>query len=288
MKLREKLKTGPLLLDGAAGTWVQEQTITPEQWGDVEGCNEWLNLSAPDIIRGLHRAYLEAGSDAIETNSFGASPVTLGEYNLVERAYEINKASATLARECAEEFSTPEQPRYVFGSIGPGTKLPSLSQISFDELLEAFRLDQLLQDRLLAHVGEVDALVRALDPLLDPGFLFRIGDVHELDAQRRAIGPLEDVEHLRNRCVFKPENMVDEDRPLEIGFGKAIGFRRKLVVVIVGLLRQIERIELGMQMAAHAVGADHHQRTDGHQSGLAVLLCCFSGEILRYSRRYSR
>ena len=140
--------------------------------------------------------------------------------------------------------------------------------LDVDELLEAFRLDQLLQDRLLAHVGKVDALVGAFDPLLDPGFLFRIGDVHELDAQRRAIGPLEDVEHLRNRRIFKPENMVDEDRPLEIGFGKAIGFRRKLVVIIVGLLRQIERIELGMQMAAHAVGADHHQRLDRIARGL--------------------
>jgi 5-methyltetrahydrofolate--homocysteine methyltransferase len=140
MKLKDRLKSGPLLLDGAAGTFLQGCDITAEQWGDVEGCNEWLNLSAPDIIRGLHRAYLEAGSDAVETNTFGASPVTLGEYNLSERAYEINKAAAALARECADEFSTPDQPRYVFGSIGPGTKLPSLGHISFDELLEAYKI----------------------------------------------------------------------------------------------------------------------------------------------------
>jgi 5-methyltetrahydrofolate--homocysteine methyltransferase len=140
MNLKEKLKSGPLLLDGAAGTYLQDQPITAEQWGAVEGCNEWLNLSAPDIIRGLHRAYLEAGADAVETNTFGASPVTLGEYGLADRAYEINKAAAQLARECADEFSTPEQPRYVFGSIGPGTKLPSLGHIFFDQLVDAYKI----------------------------------------------------------------------------------------------------------------------------------------------------
>lgn len=162
MKLKEKLKSGPLLLDGAAGTFLQNVTITPEQWGDVEGCNEWLNLSAPDVIRGLHRAYFEAGSDAVETNTFGASPVTLGEYGLADRAHKINKAAAALAREVADEFSTPEQPRYVFGSIGPGTKLPSLEQISFNELLEAYKIQiQGLLD------GGVDGLIieTCQDPL---------------------------------------------------------------------------------------------------------------------------
>jgi 5-methyltetrahydrofolate--homocysteine methyltransferase len=162
MKLKDRLKSSPLLLDGAAGTWLQGQPITAEQWGDVEGCNEWLNLSAPDVIRGLHRAYLEAGSDAIETNSFGASPITLGEYNLADRAYEINKAAAALARECADEFSTLEQPRYVFGSIGPGTKLPSLGHILFDELIAAYTIQiQGLLD------GDVDGLIieTCQDPL---------------------------------------------------------------------------------------------------------------------------
>jgi 5-methyltetrahydrofolate--homocysteine methyltransferase len=140
MNLKEKLKSGPLLLDGAAGTYLQNQTITAEQWGDVEGCNEWLNLSAPDVVRGLHRAYFEAGSDAVETNSFGSAPLTLGEYDLADRAYEISKAAAALARECADEFSTPDQPRYVFGSIGPGTKLPSLGQVSFDALLDSYKI----------------------------------------------------------------------------------------------------------------------------------------------------
>lgn len=129
-----------MLLDGAAGTWLQGQTITPEQWGTVEGCNEWLNLSAPDLIRRLHRSYLEAGSDIVETNTFGSSPITLGEYDLADRAYEISKAGALLAREVADGFSTPEQPRYVFGSIGPGTKLPSLGHIGFDQLCAGYKI----------------------------------------------------------------------------------------------------------------------------------------------------
>ena len=162
MKLKDRLNQSPLLLDGAAGTWLQGQTITSEQWGDVEGCNEWLNISAPDIIRAMHSAYFEAGADAVETNTFGASPATLGEYDMAERAYEINKAAAALARECADEFSTPDQPRYVFGSIGPGTKLPSLGHITFDELLAAYKIQmQGLLD------GGVDGLIMETcqDPL---------------------------------------------------------------------------------------------------------------------------
>lgn len=177
MKLKQRLKIGPLLLDGAQGTFLQGCDITPEQWGDVEGCNEWLNLSAPDVIRGLHRAYLEAGSDAIETNTFGASPITLGEYKLSDRAYEINNAAAALARACADEFSTPEQPRYVFGSIGPGTKLPSLGHISFDELLAAYKIQ--IQGLLDGGVDgliietcqdplQIKAALAAADELLEP------------------------------------------------------------------------------------------------------------------------
>lgn len=177
MKLKDRLDNSLLLLDGAAGTWLQQQSISPEQWGAAEGCNEWLNLSAPDVIRKLHRAYLEAVSDAVETNSFGASPVTLGEYGLSARAYEINRAAARLARECADEFSTPEKPRYVFGSIGPGTKLPSLSHISFDELCDAYKIQiqGLLDggaDALLFETCQdplqIKAALAAADDLLGP------------------------------------------------------------------------------------------------------------------------
>jgi 5-methyltetrahydrofolate--homocysteine methyltransferase len=180
MTLKETLKTTPLLLDGAAGTYLQGCEITPEQWGEVEGCNEWLNLSAPDIIRGLHRAYLEAGSDIVETNTFGAAPATLGEYDLADRAYEISKVGAQLARECADEFSTPDQPRYVFGSIGPGTKLPSLSQISFDELCDGYKIQiQGLVD------GGVDGLIieTCQDPLQIKAVLAAADDILGPDSE---------------------------------------------------------------------------------------------------------
>ena len=101
------------LLDGAAGTYLQNQTITPEQWGTVEGCNEWLNLSAPDIIRGLHRAYLEAGSDAVETNTFGASPSTLGEYDL-SRVWIIRRFGILRLTECNAQAIQSRRAAYQF------------------------------------------------------------------------------------------------------------------------------------------------------------------------------
>ncbi len=126
-----------------------------------------------------------------------------------------------------------------------------------DELLKAFCLDQLLQDRLLAVGGKFDALVRTLDALLNPGLFGRVGDVHELDAQRRAIGPLQNVEHLADRGRLQPEHMVDEDRAVVICLGETVGFRRQLVVIF-QRLGNAQRVKVGMQMAAHAVGADHH------------------------------
>ena len=109
-------------------------------------------------------------------------------------------------------------------------------------------------------VGEGDALVRALDALLDPAFLGRVGDVHELDAERAAIGPPEDVQHLRNGRELEPEHVVDEDLPVVIGLGEAV---RGRVEIGLGLRRlQPERVEIGVEMAAHAVGADHHDGAD--------------------------
>ncbi len=129
--------------------------------------------------------------------------------------------------------------------------------LDVDELLEAFRLDQLLQDRLLAGRGEGDALVLSLDALLYPRLLLRIGDVHELDAERRAVGPFQDFQHLADGGVFEPQHLVDEDAAVIIGGREAIGFRRQLVVVL-ERFGEPQRIEVGMQVAAHAVGADHH------------------------------
>ncbi len=126
-----------------------------------------------------------------------------------------------------------------------------------DEALEAFRLDELVEDRLLAHRGEIDALVRAFDALLDPRLLFRIGDVHELDAERRTVGAPENRQHLGDGGEFQPEHVIEEDASAEIGLGETVGAGVELALR--RQFRHAERIEIGVEMAAHAIGADHHQ-----------------------------
>ncbi len=136
------------------GTQIQGHEIPLSVWQGKEGCNEWLNLAAPDLIRDIHIANFKAGSNGVETNTFGASPITLGEYDLADRAVEINKAAAQLAREAASACTCKEHGCFVFGSIGPGTKLPTLGQISFDKLHDA------LQRQIEGLVeGGVDALI---------------------------------------------------------------------------------------------------------------------------------
>lgn len=129
-----------LLFDGAMGTTIQRYKLSSEDFGgrQFEGCNEMLCLTRPDVIEQIHHAYLSAGADVIETNSFGSSTIVLGEYGIANRAYEISRAAAALARRIADEYSRPGRPRFVAGSMGPGTKLPSLDHITFDEAAEAF------------------------------------------------------------------------------------------------------------------------------------------------------
>ncbi|HOW98170.1 MAG TPA: methionine synthase [Kiritimatiellia bacterium] len=140
MDLLARILQGVFVMDGAMGTQIQARAVPADAWQGRDGCNELLNVTAPDIIGSIHRAYFEAGSDAVETNTFGASPITLGEYELSGRAREINRAAARLAREAAASFTAPEKPRFVFGSIGPGTRLPTLGQVGFDELRAALRV----------------------------------------------------------------------------------------------------------------------------------------------------
>ena len=133
----EALSRNVLLCDGGMGSRVQALTLDVEKdYWDKENCTEVLNLSRPDLVRDIHRGYFEAGSDMVQTNSFGGSPITLGEFELENRAFEINKIAGELAREAAESFADGRT-RYVVGSIGPGTKLPSLGNIAYDPLEEA-------------------------------------------------------------------------------------------------------------------------------------------------------
>ncbi|MDZ7794563.1 MAG: homocysteine S-methyltransferase family protein [Spirochaetia bacterium] len=124
-----------VLFDGAMGTEIQKLHIQDSEWGEYPGCNEMLTLSAPDKITGIHRAYLEAGADVIETNTFGANRIVLSEYGLEDRTREINKAAGRLAVYERDQYISRDPskgPVYVAGSLGPGTKLPSLGQADFD------------------------------------------------------------------------------------------------------------------------------------------------------------
>jgi len=134
-----------LVIDGAMGTQIQDLDVPAEAWidgkgVDQEGCNELLVDTAPEIIKRIHKRYAMAGADLIKTNTFGTMPWVLDEYQMGERAYELSKKGAVLVKEICDEYSTPEQPRFVLGSIGPGTKLPSLGHIHYDEMFEGYKL----------------------------------------------------------------------------------------------------------------------------------------------------
>ncbi|MFB2921296.1 methionine synthase [Aerosakkonema funiforme] len=129
-----------IVFDGAMGTNLQKQNLTAADFGgpEYEGCNEYLVHTKPEAVAIVHRDFLAAGADVIETDTFGGTSVVLAEYDLADKAYYLNKTAAELAKRVANEFSTPEKPRFVAGSIGPGTKLPTLGHIDFDTLKTAF------------------------------------------------------------------------------------------------------------------------------------------------------
>jgi 5-methyltetrahydrofolate--homocysteine methyltransferase len=142
----DALEDRVLLFDGAMGTNLDRQNLTADHFGGerTAGCNDYLVITYPQSVEKVHRSFLEAGSDVIETDSFRANRLTLSEFGLGERVYEINHAAATLAREIADSYSTPIKPRFVAGSMGPSGKListedPEMSNIGFDQLVDIFR-----------------------------------------------------------------------------------------------------------------------------------------------------
>ena len=132
------MTTHTVIADGAMGTMLQAANPTLQDFQGHEGCNEILNISRPDIVKAVHREYLEVGVDAIETNTFGANFANLAEYGIEDRIYELAFAGAKLAREVADEYSTSSKPRFVLGSLGPGTKLPTLGHTNYQKLKEAY------------------------------------------------------------------------------------------------------------------------------------------------------
>jgi 5-methyltetrahydrofolate--homocysteine methyltransferase len=136
--LRAALGERVLVADGAMGTMLQAADPTMADFEGHEGCNEVLNATRPDVVRSVHDAYLAVGVDCVETNTFGANLGNLGEYGIADRIFELASAGARIAREAADAAGTPERPRWVLGSVGPGTKLPSLGHVPFAVLRDAY------------------------------------------------------------------------------------------------------------------------------------------------------
>ncbi|MFJ9965626.1 methionine synthase [Streptomyces avermitilis] len=153
--LREALATRVVVADGAMGTMLQAQDPTLEDFEDLEGCNEILNLTRPDIVRSVHEAYFAVGVDCVETNTFGANHSALAEYDIADRVFELSEAGARLARGVADEFGTRDgRQRWILGSIGPGTKLPTLGHVGYGTLRDGFQANA---EGLIA--GGADALI---------------------------------------------------------------------------------------------------------------------------------
>ena len=136
--LRTALLERVVIADGAMGTMLQAQNPSLEDFQNHEGCNEILNVTRPDIVKAVHEEYLKVGVDAIETNTFGANFANLAEYGIEDRIYELANAGAILARQVADQYSTADKPRWVLGSLGPGTKLPTLGHTSYEKLKLAY------------------------------------------------------------------------------------------------------------------------------------------------------
>ena len=138
--LRQYLEKNLVIADGAMGTMLQAQDPSLADFQNHEGCNEILNITRPDIVEAVHKAYLSVGVDAIETNTFGANLANLGEYGIEDRIYELAFAGAQIARRSADTFATESAPKYVLGSMGPGTKLPTLGHTTYEVLKDAYEI----------------------------------------------------------------------------------------------------------------------------------------------------
>src|SRR5437879_6247015 len=174
----QAVKERVVIYDGAMGTNIQKRNPTLDDYWGKENCSEVLVLSRPDIIREIHADFFSVGCDVVETDTFGGTRIVLNEFELGDRTREINITAAKLAREVAQQFSTHGRPRFVAGSMGPTTKLPSLGHISFDDMLAAY------EEQALALIeGGVDVLlVETCQDLLQA----KIGAIACIEAMKKA------------------------------------------------------------------------------------------------------
>jgi len=229
----QALQERVVIYDGAMGTSVQARNPGADDFWGKEGCNEILVLSRPEIIKDIHASFLSVGCDVVETDTFGATRVVLAEYDLQDKVAEINIAAARVAREIAQQFSTKDKPRFVAGSIGPTTKLPSLAHITFDNMAAGYAeqasglieggVDVLLietcQDLLQAKaalVGVFDAMQRAgkrlpvtVQVTLEATGTMLLGT--EIGAALTALEPF-DVDIIGLNCATGPVEMNDAVR----------------------------------------------------------------------------
>src|SRR2546426_7654747 len=232
-----------VIYDGAMGTSIQTRNPSVDDFWGKEGCNELLVLSRPDIIKDIHGSFLKVGCDVVETDTFGATRVVLAEYDLQDKTAEINIAAGKLAKEVAQQFSTKDKPRFVAGSIGPTTKLPSLGHIRFDDMVAEYveqasaliegGVDVLLvetsQDLLQAKaalVGVFEALQKAgkrlpvtVQVTLEATGTMLLGT--EIGAALTAIEPF-DVDVIGLNCATGPKEMNDAVRYLGVNSTKYI------------------------------------------------------------------
>jgi len=152
--LRAALTDRVVVADGAMGSMLQGCPVTLEDFEGYEGCNEILNVTRPDVVTGIHEAYLSAGADCITTNTFGANLGNLGEYDIPHRIAELAESGARLARQAADAHATADRPRWVLGSMGPGTKLPTLGHAPFARLRDTY-----LEAAAALLRGGADALI---------------------------------------------------------------------------------------------------------------------------------
>src|SRR5579864_915549 len=239
----QRVREGVVVYDGAMGTNIQVRQPSPDDFWGKEGCNELLVLSRPDIIKDIHASFFKVGCDVVETDTFGATRIVLAEYQLEDKVEELNKAAARLAREVAQSFSTPGKPRFVAGSIGPTTKLPSLGHIKFDDMAASYTeqasaliaggVDILLvetcQDLLQAKaalVGVFEALRLAgkrlpvtVQVTLEATGTMLLGT--EIGAALTTLEPF-DVDAIGLNCATGPREMNDAVRYLSVNSPKQV------------------------------------------------------------------
>ncbi len=239
----QTVKERVVVYDGAMGTNIQKRNPTLDDYWGKENCSEVLVLSRPDIIRDIHADFFRVGCDIVETDTFGGSSIVLGEFDLGDRVHEINVKAAQLAREVAEQFSTKGKPRFVAGSIGPTTKLPSLGHIGFDAMVKSFEeqaaalieggVDLLLietaQDLLqakIATIGVIEAMRKAgkrlpvqVQVTLQESGTMLLGT--EIGAALTALEPF-DVDAIGLNCATGPKEMNDAVRYLALNSTKEV------------------------------------------------------------------